>query len=905
MNFSRNGTKNKYRQAVQTKKKNKTKAFVLSFRMLILCIVFAICIGGFAAAGIIKGILDNAPDISSITVAPTEFATTIYDSDGNEIQKLIGSDANRIYVNIDTIPEDVINAFVAIEDERFWEHNGVDVKGILRAVFSGLAGGFDQGASTITQQLLKNTVFNGGMETNFSDKMERKIQEQYLAVQLEHRISKKEILEYYLNTINLGQNTLGVEAASQRYFNKNISDLTLSEAAVIAGITKNPSAYNPISNPEKNAQRRNTILSKMKQQGYISEEEYTDAMADDVYAEIQLVNEEQYSSGSNVNSYFVDALVEQVANDLSEELGYNSTQAYNLIYRGGLRIYTTQDTSLQNICDEVLADDSLYPANSKFELTYRLSFTDKDGEIHNYSELNLKSYFQKKDSNFSLYFNKKEDAEPYIQEYRSSVIKDTDTIDGETTSFTLQPQVSFVLMDQYTGQIKALVGGRGEKMASRTLNRATDTTRQPGSTFKIVSTYLPALDTKGMTLATVFDDDRYFYPGTSTQVNNWNGENYNGFTTIREAIYNSMNIMAVKTLEQVTPQTGFSYLQKLGFSTLVDNRTDEATGKVYSDINLSLALGGITDGVTNLELTNSFASIANGGNYNQPSYYTKIVDHNGKVLLENKNASTQVMKDSTAWLLTNTMEDVVKVGTGKKVQFQNVSMPIAGKTGTTSNENDLWFVGYTPYYTAGIWGGYDSNSSQSDTTYPKVLWRTIMEKIHMNLERKEFTKPDSIVSAKICTKSGKLAVDGVCDQAPGASTVRTEYFAKGTQPTDSCDVHVKVKICTASGKSPGIHCPFGSIISKVFLIKADETAATKDTPYILPKDFESNTCKVHGTKNPPLDTTDPYESLKDKTEPEIGEGEAGGENNGAPNALPDTEQETPEEDGEADVTKPY
>lgn len=889
MNFSKNGTKDKYKETVSKSKKMKTKAYVLFFRTFLICVVVAVCIGTFAGIGLVKGIIDNAPHIDSINVAPTTFATTIYDSEGNKMQQLVGSNANRVYVNIENIPDNLINAFIAVEDERFWEHKGIDVRGIFRAFFLGVTGGgFDQGASTITQQLLKNTVFEGGMETNFSDKLERKIQEQYLALQLENKMDKRTILEYYLNTINLGQNTLGVEAASQRYFNKNVKDLTLSECTVIAGITKNPSSYNPITYPEDNADRRTIILNKMKEQNYISEEEYQEALADDVYSRIELVNTEQYSSKSNVNSYFVDALVDEVTNDLVEELGYTSTQAYNLIYRSGLSIYTTQDTKIQRICDEVFSDESLYPSNSTFELSYRLTVIDEEGEAHNYSELNLRKYFQAKDPAFNLYFKDKDKATPYIEEYRNSVVGENDKIEGEVINFVPQPQVSFVLMDQYTGQVKALIGGRGTKAYSRSLNRATATTRQPGSTFKIVSTYLPALDTKGMTLATVFDDDEYYYPGGKKKVNNWNGEAYNGFTTIRQAIYNSMNVMAVKTLEKVTTQTGFSYLQKLGFTTLVENRTDENTGATHSDLNLSLALGGITDGVTNLELTNSFATIANGGNYTSPKLYTKILDQSGKVLLDHTDSSsTQVMKDSTAFLLTNAMEDVVKVGTGKKLSLASVNMPVAGKTGTTSNDNDLWFVGYTPYYTAGIWGGYDSNGDQVDTSYHKNLWRTVMEKIHKPLPRKEFNRPDSITTAKICTKSGKLAIDGVCDHAPNGSTVRTEYFAKGTVPTEACDVHVKVPVCITSGQTPSSNCPSEDIVNKVFIVKSKEAAKTADTPYILPYNFETVLCAVHthATVLPTPPVTD---------EPD--DGENGDDENGkVPDGVPPESVEKPAE----------
>ncbi|SFR81333.1 transglycosylase domain-containing protein [Anaeromicropila populeti] len=870
MNFSKNGTAKKQQQISSPGRKLTTKAYIIFFKTILICFVLLICVGGFAGIGFLRGIIDNAPDMNSITVAPTGFSSTIYDSDGNETQKLVGSDANRIYVSIDKIPQDVIDAFVAIEDERYWEHNGIDIKGIFRAFFNGIASQhFDQGASTITQQLLKNNVFEGGLETNFSDKLERKIQEQYLAVKLESRYSKEEILEYYLNTINLGQNTLGVQAAANRYFNKDVSELTLSEASVIASITKNPSALNPITYPTNNAERHNLVLENMKNQNYITEEEYAEALADDVYSRIKLVNEEQ-STSSQINSYFVDEVIEQVAEDLETKLGYTSTQAYNLIYRGGLKIYTTQNPELQSICDDVLSDESLYPADSKWELTYRLTTVSSDGEKHNYNEQMMEEFFHSQGKSFSLYFSDKEDAASYIEEYRNAVVTDTDTIEGEKTNFTIQPQISFVLMDQATGRVEAIVGGRGEKTASRTLNRATNTFRQPGSTFKILSTYLPALDTKGMTLATVQDDALYYYPGTKTKVNNWYGDNYKGLTTIRQAIYDSMNVFAVKTLEQVTPQTGFSYLQKLGFSTLVEKEVNETTGEVFSDINLSLALGGITHGVKNLEITAAFASIANGGIYTEPIFYTKIVDHDGKVLIDNKPSTSQVMKDSTAWLLTNAMEDVVKVGTGTKIQFQNINMPVSGKTGTSTDDNDLWFVGYTPYYTAGIWGGYDNNYDQTNTTYTKILWRTIMEKVHDNLERKEFVKPDSIVTAKICTKSGKLAVDGVCDSALGGSTVRTEYFAKGTQPVETCDVHVKVKVCAASNKSATDFCPETSILEKVYLSK-EETSNTADTPYILPKNFENDICKIHSPFGVNIPTSTPTSNPSAPVIPNSGE----------------------------------
>lgn len=869
MNYSQKGTVRKQKQIKSKKKKLMKKVGVSFFRTFLICCLICLIVGCFAGLGLIKGIIDDAPSIDDINVAPTGFATTVYYSDGSEIQNLVGSDANRVYATLDEIPEDLQNAFVAIEDARFWTHNGIDVKGIIRAFFNGIAKGeFDQGASTLTQQLLKNQVFGGGSEPTFAAKLKRKIQEWYLAIQLENKLEKEEILEYYLNTINLGQNTLGVRAASIRYFDKDVSELTLSEAAVIAGITQSPSALNPISHPEDNGAKRKIILLYMKEQGYINEAEYEEALADDVYSRIQTVNEEQYSdSSSGINSYFVDELINQVINDLQEKAGYSETQAINLLYRGGLQIHTTQNKKIQAVCDEVFSDESLYPAGSEWELTYRLSVTHEDGTQTHYSEQHLKKYFKEKGKTLSLYFKEKGGAETYIEEFKASVLGETDSVAGEVVNYTIQPQVSFVLMNQSNGKVLAMIGGRGEKTGNRTLNRATDSPRQPGSTFKVVSTYLPALDTKGMTLATVQDDTEFFYPDTQKQVQNWDKKGgYKGLTTLRQGIYDSMNVLAVKTMVDVTPQISYDYLMRLGFTTIYDKYVN-SNGDVYTDIQYPTALGGLTVGVTNFELTAAFAAIANQGVYTEPIMYTKIIDHNGKVLIENEPETRQVMKETTAWLLTDAMKDVVTKGTGGKVRFNEINMPIAGKTGTTTNDIDLWFVGYTPYYTAGIWGGYDNNKDQSDTSYHKNLWRIAMQKVHQVMEKEytDFERPSGITSATICTKSGKLAVEGLCDD-----TKRAEYFDSTTVPKEKCDVHVKYMICTESGELAGEFCPEELVEEKVFLLKEEaEDVETADTPNVLAPDKVSDefaeTCHIHtGVYVPPTD--DPEAENDSETE---------------------------------------
>lgn len=782
-------------------RKVSSKLNVWTFRLVLVVFIAIILFGTMAVLGVCKGIIDTAPDIDTIDVSPEGYSTKIYDTDGNVTQTLIGQNANRVYVTLDNVPAHVQNAFIAIEDERFRQHNGIDIKGIIRAAANTLSTkDLSQGASTITQQLIKNTVFEGGSENTDITKIKRKIQEQYLAVQLENKINKDTILEYYLNTINLGQNTLGVQAASQRYFGKNVNDLTISEAAVIAGITKNPSGNNPISYPENNKERRATVLEYMKEQGYIDEAEYNEALADNVYDRIAEYNESYISAKGNeqTSSYFNDALFEQVLNDLKVELGYTETQAYNALYRAGLKIYSTQDRQIQDICDEVTNDSSFYPSNSEYQLSYQLSVISADGTETNYNEQTLKAYFLKQNPSFNIYFKDKKSAKPYIKEYRKSVVKDTDTITGENINYIIQPQVSFVLMDQHNGHVLALVGGRGKKTGARTLNRASGSLRQPGSTFKILSTYLPAFDTAGMTLASTEVDEKYYYPGTKVQVHNWTGSAYKGTTTLREGIYNSMNVVTVKTLAKVTPKVAYDYLVNLGITTLVDSRIDKS-GKVFSDIQLPMALGGLTDGVTNLELTAAYASIANGGVYTEPVLYTRILDHDGNVLIDKTPVTRQVFKDSTAYLLTSAMEDVISIGTGTAAKFTGIDMPAAGKTGTTSKDIDLWFEGYTPYYTAGIWGGWDLNKDQVNTTYHKTIWKTIMERVHTekNLEKKEFDVPDSVSKVSICRICGKLAVEGVCSSY---GSEKTEYFAKDTIPKEYCSCHQTAAIINKPSK---------------------------------------------------------------------------------------------------------
>lgn len=750
------------------------------FKALLICIVLAAVVGVAGGGLFIKKIIDDTPHVSASDVKPKGFTTFVYADDGStEIERFVSSGSNRVYKSIDEIPKDLQHAFVAIEDERFYKHNGIDLQGIARAAVVGIArgGNFTEGASTLTQQLIKNNVFpNFTKEKTFYDKFQRKIQEQYLALQIEKKMDKSEIIESYLNTINLGQNCLGVQAASQRYFGKDVSDLTLSECAVIAGITQSPSTYDPITHPDNNKVRRNKVLKNMLEQDYISQKQYDEALADDVYARIQTTN--TASQADNTYSYFVDALAQQVIQDLKDQLGYTDTQAYNAVYSGGLSIYSTQNQTMQQICDEEANDDSNYPGLKEYGLDYALTVTRADGSTENYGSNNIKNYVKEtygKDQ--GLLYSSEDAARAMVEEWKATIAREGDTYD-ERITITPQPQSSITIMDQKTGQIKAMVGGRGEKASSLGLNRAYQgSKRQPGSTFKILAAYAPALDSCDKTLATTIDDEPYTLK--NGQVLRNANKQYGGTTTLREGIKRSINVVAVKLSDEITQELGYEYCQKFGISTLVKNKT--INGKVFDDsTSQTLALGGITEGVYNYEMCAAYATIANGGEYNKPTLYSKVVDHDGNVLLDGTGESHTVLKDSTAYLLTSAMEDVVNSGTGTACQLPN--MPVAGKTGTTTSNKDLWFCGFTPYYTCAVWGGYDDNKEcDYDTSFRFRLWKGIMSRIHENLEEKDFKVPSSVERKSICTITGKLAGSG-CPSI-------TEYFAKDTLPTETCSGH--------------------------------------------------------------------------------------------------------------------
>ncbi len=820
MNYGKKGVRDKQRALNSKAGKWERKLLLTCVKaMLLVCLGVGIC-GAAAGIGMFYGILEGTPNIRVSDVVASGQATIVYDREGNEIDQYVSTNSNRIEVTIDQVPKHLGQAFVAIEDERFYQHNGIDMIGMVRAGYQFIkTGGKEkQGASTITQQLLKNTVFTSFTEEgdNMVKMVKRKIQEQYLAQELTKYSTKDEVLIRYMNAINLGQNTLGVEAASLRYFGKSCSELTVSESAVIASITQNPSANNPIRHPEKNQKRREKCLNKMLELKFITKAEYDEAIADteDVYERISIHDVDFNVGDSTAGSYFSDAVYDQVLKDLVSVAGYPEVTAEYMMSSGGLRIDSTLDPKIQRIADEEFANEDNYSANVRWYLNYALTITDANKEKHNYSKENMMTWFKNNlDRNFNLIFSSQDDAYTAIDTYRAAMMEelglaaDSDSYE-ESVSMTAQPQAAIAIEDQSSGYVVAMVGGRGAKEGRRTLNRATSAGSSPGSTFKVLASFAPALDANGQTLATVYNDAPFNYDN-GTPVNNWydvNKTGWRGICSIRYAIEQSLNIIAVKTFTVVTPQLGYDYLINFGFTTLTDGVW--IGDQMFSDVQQPTAIGGITYGVSPYELNAAYASIANLGTYMEPKLYTRVTDANGNVILDNTvPKSRQVLKETTAFLLTDAMMDVVTKGTGARCNF-NPGMAIAGKTGTSQKYQDVWFAGYTPYYTATVWAGYDNNVSlrnNGERDVAKNLWKSIMKRIHEELPNASFPIPEGLVQTQVCSKSGKLPTPGLCAEQ---GCVITEYFAVGTEPTELCDIHYQGRICNYCGLIATANCPF-------------------------------------------------------------------------------------------------
>lgn len=733
------------------------KKFTISLTKTILILILAVAAAGIITfAYYVKQQVSSLPDISDVDISLSGQKSEVVDPRGDVIASFRPGGTDRVYLKASEIPADLKNAFVAIEDERFYRHNGVDLKSLIGSALSYLmSGGRDREKSdTITETLLKNNYFSTITEENtFSARLSRQIQTQYLALKLENTRSKSDILENYLNTINLGENCIGVEAASERYFEKRVPYLTLSEGAVIAAVAENPVEYDPVTHPYRNAAQRRRVLKAMLSQGYIDHAGYQMAMDDDVYKRI---SETGYDSGDDTESYFVDELRTQIMQDMMEKLGLSQTQAYMKLYTGGLTIHATLDTKLQKIVEQEVNDSDNYPG------------------------------------------------------------------------YAAKTQTAVTIIDQKTGRVRAMSGGRGKK-DSHSLNHATAVTGQAGSVLGVLSAYAPAIDAGGMTLGTVVDDAPMKYQ-TGSLISNSDGR-YRGFTTIREGIASSVNVVAVKTLTSIGTGLGYQYLKDFGISTLKEG-----------DNNQTLALGVTGTGVKNIELAAAYAAIADGGVYHRPVYYTTVEDSSGKVILKSGyDSDRKVLRKTSAWLLTQALKDAVSSDKYAAGELEGISA--AGRWNTADGNSDAYAAGYTPLYTCAVWSGFDDGSVLKNTAYTKRIWCHIMKRISEGKEQNGFSRPEGIVSRQICRKSGKLPEEGVCENDPRGDMVYTEYFTKDTVPDEYCDHHIKLSICRASGLPSGEFCPSADIVEKVFITGG--SPQTEDGKYLMPAEDLQRTCDVH------------------------------------------------------------
>ncbi|MDR0380609.1 MAG: PBP1A family penicillin-binding protein [Oscillospiraceae bacterium] len=658
-------------------------------------------------------------DLNDITLNQTSFIYYIDKTTKQPVQleSLYGRE-NRVWANYDEIPNHMVEALIAIEDKRFYRHRGVDWKRTVGAFLEQLkADGSTYGGSTITQQLIKN-VTNEKEVT-----IKRKLTEILRALEFEKHNSKQRILEYYLNTSYFGQSCYGVKTAARTYFDKDLSDITLAEAACIIGITNSPTRYDPLQNPDKNKIRQEVILQEMYVQGRISKAEHDAAVAQ----KLTFSTKRRAETESN-RSYFVDQVFNDVVQDLVERKGISKLLAQQLVLGGGYRIYATIDMDVQAAMDEVFTNEENIPKVKGVE----------------------------------------------------------------------KPQSAMVILDPYTGDVLGLEGGLGVKKGALLLNRATRSSRQPGSAIKPIAVYGPAMQYGIITPYSVIDD----VPFSERRDNAWprnSGGRYLGRVTALNAITNSRNASTVHILHKLTPELAYGFLtEKLGITSLTPEDQDYAP----------LALGGLTRGVSALELTAAYAAFPNHGIYTRPRTYTVVYDSKGNVVLENEAETTVAFDEKNAWYMNNCLQNVIRAGTGSRARLEN-GQPAAGKTGTTSDDFDRWFVGYTPYYCGGVWFGFDDPKKiqlENNTNPALAIWKLVMDKLHENLETQEFFTIENTVQASYCLDSGCAPTD-LCRLDPRGKRVATGVFYKDDVPKSPCPAHAAVKVDGESGLLATPYCP--------------------------------------------------------------------------------------------------
>lgn len=740
------------------KKKNKKIGWKIFRVFLFICIAIAI-IGTGAVLGVVSSIINDTESVDLEELETLKLTSFIYDKDGNEIATLYDVQ-NRVSAQYKDLPKNLVNAVVAIEDERFFTHKGVDVKRTAGAIVTYILNGGKSnfGGSTITQQLVKNIT------DDKESTWKRKIREWYRAYSLEKKLKKEQILESYLNTIYYGNKSWGIEIAAQRYFGKTVSEIDLAESACLAAAIQSPEATNPFIGEEEKTKllnRQKIVLNKMLELGNITQEEYDQAVAEEVVFKTKDVNV------GEVQSYFVDAVVEKVVADLMEQKNVERGVAQKMIYTNGYKIYTTMDPNIQAKVDAAYANSGLFKVDSQGDFM----------------------------------------------------------------------QSAMVVMDHSNGNVLGIMGGADEKKGALSLNRATQLPRQPGSCMKPFGAYGPAFEMGVLSPASGLDDS--MLPNSNWQPGNYYGY-YNGYVTARAAIAYSMNLPAVRANQKVDINYAFNFAKNCGLSRLTEEDLNSA----------SLGLGGVTNGFTVLQMATAYSTIANGGLYIEPKFYTKVVDRHGNEVLVTKSEPKRVMKDSTSYMLTSCLQSVFQPGGTVYGYISVPNMNVAGKTGNTNNDYDQWFCGFSPYYTIACWNGYDNVGGVSkpkpiNRPYPYVsarLFAATMTSISEGQEWKEFERPSSIVQGSVCRDSGLVATDA-CKTDPRGDRTITDIFATGTIPTQTCNVHKKVTVCSETGKLSTEFCP-----------KTEERSfITRDfVPSILPNDWgymaPTVRCDKHTTK---------------------------------------------------------
>jgi penicillin-binding protein 1A len=746
--------------------RKKEKPFLLavlfsSLRLLVFAFIVVCFIGLGLGIGVVKAYVETTPNIDTAQLTKSDRTSYLYDKDGNMITSIADVEF-RDWVDIEDIPDMLKNAFISVEDVRFYKHSGVDFKRLFSAALEVLGNSNSSGGSTITQQLIKNKIL--GSQRNYK----RKIQEAYLALKLETFVSKDDILEAYLNDIHLGESNYGVKTAAMDYFGKELSQLTVRECAMLAGLTQQPYKYNPRKNMyQRNKMdvtnaRTDQVLARMYQAGYINSEQYNAALKEHVSI-IEVSQQKQMYD----YAYFVEYAIKDVVTHLLSQRGLSDTTVNrsaveNELRTGGYKIYTTLDAAAQEIVQNTLAGWEKYPS---------LADTSK------------------------------------------SLLVETNS-DGSTVSETVEPQAAAVVLDQHTGELRAIVGGRNEPIIRKGMNRASQSHTEVGSSIKPLAVYGPALDL-GYSPATVIPNMDGPIAGWGTQKGYPSGglTSRYGPVTIRRGLMSSLNVVAARTLmELVTPKLAANYLYNLNCD--ADEINVDGPG---------LALG--TSGITPIQMAAAYGCIANGGTYLEPLSFTKVIDEEGNVILDADTVrdSHRVYEESTAYLLVDMMEDAVKSGTGTKAKIDD--MTVAGKTGTNSDYASVYFAGITPYYTSTLWIGHDYPGNKlkngaSGGDYAAPLWQAYMSRLHEGLSDKAIidTDPTSLglVKRTVCSVSGLLATDAC--KADEEHKPVTDWFRSDKAPSEYCDMHVSLSVCTASNAIATQFCPQDSVRQTSFIL---------------------------------------------------------------------------------------